>query len=1113
MGTASPALKDTDSAQAQMQELARIYRLKAQASQERARGLSANTFGAPTLEQPTLTKDKLTSKRFNKGGEAKKPEGEAAEPLRSPEEQPVTEESSASRALEAFISRLKAGTGKILQNAQYARKLGISSHPSLLDLGYGIYKYKTGTFPLENAVSDLEFRTKPPPRDTGSVPIGTQFDSSDFDSSELTRRRSKGSPEEGESSGFFSKLFKGNDENFIKDIKNKAEKNEDYRAMLEYLKSKDAVPDIKTGYLPEGFDAVFSALKLPFAGAVGSGTIKLNKNNLVDSGYKGDIGPSTLAHEMAHATDRQFEEQNSKQSGIFSKGNKFTDAYEKMVGDGGMRSGKKRTELARKLYPEWVSQNKEYRALPYEMAAHGVGNFAGPTTAEAAPPHVDATAATEFQILLDLARRNSSPPVKRAGGSTEEGETSIKDQLIGAGETALTLGSGALSSVVGMPYGLYKGLTSGKYLEGKAPAIAEKEAQAFIERNTYVPRFTKGRENLEAINRLMEQSKLPPILPETAMLRSIPRAAVAAQGERIGMATEKALEKPVTEVLKRGGKSAEMLKALSAPPSNVVKKPGGNWIPGSVEEALRPIKTPTFVGETPAQRISLHEELLKDPTLGQDQRDRVQRMLDVTKGEAALDNWVDTNLTNYVKKQMGTPDDPVRKLAEEGITHLPQNEPTRQYVEVTTRREKAGVPEAMGTSPQAKLWEYRADEAIRPRQIGETIRRNSPGGLTMRDLLTSQPGGEWAAKVPDTETVNELQRPGTSSVAGIVPSLGFDHIMDVLREDVTTGRIRPEQLSKVSVADAVRRTSQYDQELAAKMSAARSAVREGLPVYKEYPKGYRWIQLNRPGSFAQESDAMGHSVRGYEPPVGHPDWVKGSGNSGRLSYGHGGWEAIKSGDAKVYSLVDEKGEPHTTIEVARGKHPIGYQFKGGSNKFPETFDYNNDFEGGVLPINSEQRKLILNRAKELYRERDTSTTPTINTMDAFQKAANEIIGELPGEITQIKGKQNAAPNKEYLPFVQDFVKSGKWFDVQDLSNTELIKIDANSNMATFFKRIGRSAPSYVTQDEQAKLSTWRAAGGGLDSLPEGFARGGPVLRRYNKGGSADKNMAFIKAHS
>ena len=201
MGTSPPKLQDTDSAQAQMRELARIYQLKAQASQDRARGFSADTFGAPTLGQPTLTKGKLTKRRFNKGGEAKKPEGEATEPLQSPEEQPVTEESSASRALEAIVSRLKAGTGKILQNAQYARKLGISSHPSLLDLGYGIYKYKTGTFPLENAVSDLEYRLKgpiPSPRDTGSVPIGTQFDSSDFDSSELARRRSKGSPEEGE---------------------------------------------------------------------------------------------------------------------------------------------------------------------------------------------------------------------------------------------------------------------------------------------------------------------------------------------------------------------------------------------------------------------------------------------------------------------------------------------------------------------------------------------------------------------------------------------------------------------------------------------------------------------------------------------------------------------------------------------------------------------------------------------------------------------------------------------------------------------------------------------------------------------------------------------------
>jgi len=69
--------------------------------------------------------------------------------------------------------------------------------PSLLDAVYAIYKYKTGTYPVENWLSDLEFRTKPVPI-IGNVPVGTQFDSTDFDSSELNKnlepiqRRAKG---------------------------------------------------------------------------------------------------------------------------------------------------------------------------------------------------------------------------------------------------------------------------------------------------------------------------------------------------------------------------------------------------------------------------------------------------------------------------------------------------------------------------------------------------------------------------------------------------------------------------------------------------------------------------------------------------------------------------------------------------------------------------------------------------------------------------------------------------------------------------------------------------------------------------------------------------------
>jgi hypothetical protein len=44
-------------------------------------------------------------------------------------------------------------------------------------------------------------------------------------------------------------------------------------------------------------------------------------------------------------------------------------------------------------------------------------------------------------------------------------------------------------------------------------------------------------------------------------------------------------------------------------------------------------------------------------------------------------------------------------------------------------------------------------------------------------------------------------------------------------------------------------------------------------------------------------------------------------------------------------------------------------------------------------------------------------------------------------IAQIKGKGNAKPKADYLPYVQDFVKGGKWSDVGDLQNTGLQRVE------------------------------------------------------------------------
>lgn len=451
---------------------------------------------------------------------------------------------------------------------------------------------------------------------------------------------------------------------------------------------------------------------------------------------------------------------------------------------------------------------------------------------------------------------------------------------------------------------------------------------------------------------------------------------------------------------------------------SVIKEKGGNWMSGSAEKAVGPLLQKGMINnrEIPygpefdaaiRQRIEdLKQHASKPDYKGGAGRvvEHLERELENPRAnEAAINKWVQSNLTNYIKKEMATPEDPVRRLAEEGVTHLPAGTPMpRNMSSVWASREEAGFPSAMGTSREAQVWEAMSDKPV--------------GFGTAGEMINTGRGEPWMEKVDPFTRVHGIAPMESSNMAR---DLGFNHIVDVLRADLAAGRIRPEQLNKVSMEQAVRRTYEYDQELAKKMAEARTSAREGLPVHKEYPEGYRWIELNRPGAFAQESEAMGHSVRGYEPPRGHSDWIAGSGDEGSPGYGHGGWEAIKSGKAKVYSLVDPKGEPHVTVEV---------------------------------------QSL---RGSELGRY--AADLPEGEDVAAMKNP--------PLRITQIKGKGNAAPKEEYLPFVQDFVKSGEWSDVGDLHNTELrdVKFMTNPDVYEKYLERGLTVPKYATEKELDEL--------------------------------------------
>jgi hypothetical protein len=389
--------------------------------------------------------------------------------------------------------------------------------------------------------------------------------------------------------------------------------------------------------------------------------------------------------------------------------------------------------------------------------------------------------------------------------------------------------------------------------------------------------------------------------------------------------------------------------------------------------------------------------------------------------------------------------------------------------------QKAGIDEGVIRKYLANSLVTHKADAIGEANIAQKL-LDKVGPLPSNQQFLEQASTQnpWLAKVD----------PKSSVYSGEISGLNFDHIVDVIKEDLAAGRLKPEKLNTLSIEQAVRRTADYDLELAKKMNADRASARADLPVYKEYPEGLRWVQLNRPSDFAAESDAMGHSVRGYEPPQGHPDWVEGSGDSGYSGYGLGGWEAIKKGEAKVYSLVDSKGEPHATIEVGRNKH---LNFNTWWDQQPK-----------------ELRDQINARARAGEHGGSVFEAPEY-------LAARD---ELPPFIKQIKGKGNARPVDRYDPYTQDFVKSGNWSRVDDLQNTGLVKIYPESDLYQSLLKMGKDAPSYATQDEitellkKAQVGSYRDASKGKTWInddhpdyrpdpppevpPEGMKRGGAV---------------------
>jgi hypothetical protein len=254
-----------------------------------------------------------------------------------------------------------------------------------------------------------------------------------------------------------------------------------------------------------------------------------------------------------------------------------------------------------------------------------------------------------------------------------------------------------------------------------------------------------------------------------------------------------------------------------------------------------------------------------------------------------------------------------------------------------------------------------------------------------------------------------------------------------------------EKLKNYDLVRAVKETAEADKRAAAAMDKEAAKATAQLPTVKEYPDGYKWVEIKEPEELTPEQmkgvgkipgglrmswdngphiphDSEGKPIfnrfRGRE--VGGEQTPERAWLSGRLTeegnaLGHcvGGYcEGVAAGESRIFSLRDEKGRSHVTVEV---KPDTGKTGGGATKRFKDD-----------------------------------------------------------GDITQIRGKQNRAPEEKYVPYVQDLIRSGKWGKVYELDNARLLQGDhidmhnAGTGKKLDPEDIGLSSDKYYTENEVAE---------------------------------------------
>ena len=721
----------------------------------------------------------------------------------------------------------------------------------------------------------------------------------------------------------------------LQGLQDQARKGEAYRLMEQYLTTRDAMPDIKAKVLPEPTNAVFTAMRMP----AGSGTITVHK----DPEVMRVIGPSLMAHELAHAADRQMGQQASEESSVIDGKSQFAEAYDKMVGRGPFVSGKKRTELARKVNPDWASFNKGYRASPDEISAHGVGAFApSKNMQDSAPLHVDATAATEFQILLELAQRSAKNKatgavkipnfLKQMMGFAEGGEVEpTPEELAAASRPAFVTSKSGIGRKISTKPGeidsaIVQGISEMPYnLVGSVADVGALALRPFGYTN---PTPFLGSEQLKQLATRLGVRQAPPEQPtarafyELGQLGSslinpvAPVRGAVAAGQAAGRTAQQALQD-----------FQGYNRQLTVPSASYAVKPKGG---------VSAVTTEPGMG-TPMSDL---DNLLKDYVV------EARATVPESSRETVME-FLRTKAPKYFTNTYGTASDPLREaIRSSRIAPMSKEAKAMPFSLIETARNPQARDHAQAAIELEKAYDdltgiyglaYRAPDSTKPpssffssqreKQISAAMGREGvPVEARNPPLVDAYAREEFAeypyssralrAMVESPTLPPHLQRAlkEGETIYDAQPSFEMlkpGNVVDALSA-IPANKLKnmsfPEALIQGMQATAPLRDYKAAIEIADRGGAVpQAALMKFTQPVVTTDKG-TWVRLTDPLATKMEGRLMNHSVDGYAQGESYGTAYTG------LPYG--GKKAFEEGLAQVYSLRDKNGKPMVTVEVA-----------------------------------------------------------------------------------------------------------------------------------------------------------------------------------------------------